>query len=269
MEDVSKYTYRVARTRKELKEAFELVFKEYYKKGYIPPGYRSKMRISLYNALPDTTTFVVLNEDKRVCATCTLIPDSPLGIPMDKIYKKEVDKIRIKNRKVAEVSQLATDSQLFPRKYFSMFNFDKLIFLFKLFRTVLQYSYKINLNDLCIAVNPRHQYLYKFINFKTIGGIKYYGSVNKAPAVALRLNLNTLEKEIKDKPGIYKIFFKDKTPEESFQNKVKFTLSDFEYFFIKKSDHFEKASKRELKYIQKVYPQFTLNDILKKIGREI
>ena len=55
---LSKTVYRVARTRQELEDVFSLVYKEYMQKGYIPKGYKSKLRISIYNASPLSTTFV-------------------------------------------------------------------------------------------------------------------------------------------------------------------------------------------------------------------
>jgi len=72
----NKTIYRVARTREEIEGVLSLVYKEYQRKGYIPKGYKSKLRISIYNALPLTTTFVA-KEGSKVLAGVTLIPDSP------------------------------------------------------------------------------------------------------------------------------------------------------------------------------------------------
>lgn len=185
-----KTIYYVVRTRSELEQAFSLVYKEYASRKYIPKNYKSKMRLSLYSALPSTATFIAKQRDK-VVATVTLIPDSPMGVPMDKIYKKELDGFRKKKLRIAEVSQLSIDEKLFPKGWFSMFNFGKLIFVFALFKLVFDYARNIaELDELCIAVNPKHQYLYKFIFFEPMGKLKYYGSVNKAPALAFHLSLN-------------------------------------------------------------------------------
>ena len=85
-----KVIYQITKKRNELEQGFSLVYKEYVKRRYIPKHYKSKIRLSLYNALPSTTTFVA-KKGKKVIATATLIPDSPMGLPMDKIYKKECD----------------------------------------------------------------------------------------------------------------------------------------------------------------------------------
>lgn len=253
--DNKEVVYRVARTKEELSQAFSLVYKEYTRRGYIPHHYKSKMRISLYNALPAATTFVA-KMGRKVVATVTLIPDSPLGLPMDKIYKEECDGLRKKGLRISEVSQLSIDSELFPKGWFSMFNFNKLVFVFKLFKLVLDYSlYVDKLNELCIAINPKHQYLYKFLYFEELGdgAVRYYGSVNKAPAIARHLTLGSAETKVRKRKGLYNIFFERPTDQKIFKDKFKFGLSDLEYFFVKKSDIFEKATKEQLSYIKNLY----------------
>lgn len=247
--------YRVARTKSELEQAFSLVYKEYANRGYIPKGYKSKLRLSLYNALPSTTTFVAM-KGKMVVASVTLIPSTRLGVPMDKIYKKELDRLRRKKRRIAECSQFAIDNTLFPQGWFSMFNFAKFIFIYKLFRLVTSYASKVDgLTDLCIAINPKHQHLYNFMAFKKLAGLKYYGSVNKAPAIAKRLNLKTFEKEIKHRKALHLIFFGYKADPSVYRGKYKLSSSDLDYFFVKKSDIFKKAKKRDVDYIKKITPR--------------
>jgi len=259
-----KTIYRVARTRKELEGAFSLVYKEYLRKGYIPKDYRSRIRISLFNASPLSTTFVAI-QGKRVVAGVTLVPDSPLGIPMDKIYKREVDNLREQGRRVAEVSQLAIATDLFGEGFFSMFNFKKLIFVFRLFKCVLDYAMDVEkLTDLCIAINPKQQNLYKFLYFEQFGGLKYYGSVNHAPAVAFRLNLEGAQERARSKKGLYKIFFGEKTNHQLFEKKVKLNQQDLEYLFVKKSEIFEKATKEQLDLIKGSYPLYDIDRMLIK-----
>jgi hypothetical protein len=260
---VQKIQYHIARTKKELEEAFALVYKEYAQRGYIPKHYKSKLRLSLFNALPTTTTFVA-KQGRRVVATVTLIPDSPLGIPMDKIYKREVDRLRRKGRNIAEVSQLSIDSKLFPPGWFSMFNFAKLIFVFKLFKLVLDYALYVNkVSDFCIVINPQHQYLYKFLGFEVLGGFRYYGSVNRAPAIAKRLNLEVCEKIARNRKGLYKIFFGYKIDPDALSNKYQLSLSDLEYFFVKKSDIFKKTTNKQFAYLESCYPVKGFNKIRK------
>lgn len=268
MGTAGKIIYRVARSRQELEDSFSLVYKEYLRKGYIPKGYCSQLRISLFNASPISTTFVA-KRGSEVLAGVTLIPDSPLGIPMDKIYKDELDVLRRKGRRIAEVSQLAIATDIFGRGFFSMFNFRKLIFVFRLFKIVLDHAlYVDKLTDLCIAINPKQQNLYKFLFFEQFAGLKYYGSVNRAPAIALRLRLTDAEEKTKSKKGLYKIFFGSKTDPKQFEGKYKLTPTDLEYFFVKESDIFEKATPWQLEFIKSCYPQHQLDKIFSKIKRQ-
>ena len=256
--------YRVARTKGEVEEAFSLVYKEYAQRRYIPKNYKSRLRLSLYNALPTTTILLAL-KGKRVIATVTLIPDSPLGLQMDKIYKKELDVLRKRGRRLSECSQLAIDTNLFPKGWFSMFNFNKFIFIFRLFKILLDHALCIGkLHDFCIAINPKQQYVYNFIGFEKLGGLKYYGSVNKAPAIAKRLNLVSYEKDVRSRWSLHKIFFGHKTNPDLFKDKFQMRGSDLEYFFLKKSDIFLKATKKQLAYIQSCYKDVNLNTLIKK-----
>jgi len=210
----------------------------------------------VYNAVPGAVTFVALKGNK-VAATVTLVPDSPLGIPMDKLYKTDVDALRRRGRRVAEVSQLSVDSGFFPRQWYSMFNFQKLIFVFKLFRLVLDYGTKVaKLTDFCIAVNPKHTNMYKFLDFRMIGGLKQYGSVNKAPAVALSLDLVGAEKRTRARKALYKIFFSDELDQSVLSGPYTLGPGDLRYFFEEKSNIFSKLTKKQADFIKSAYQGF-------------
>jgi hypothetical protein len=66
--------------------------------------------------------------------------------------------------------------------------------LLRLIRMVVLHAIQVlHLSDVCIAINPRHAAFYrKAFYFCDIGGLKQYGKVNGAPAVALRLDLDLL-----------------------------------------------------------------------------
>ena len=260
-----KITYSIAKDRKDLEDCFSLVYKEYARRRYIPKHYKSELRMSLHNALPASTTFMA-KKGKALLATVTVIPDSPMGFPMDKIYKKEVDSLRKKSLRVAETSQLAMDSSLFPKGWFSMFNFKKLMFLFKLFKLLSDHSMQVSkVDELCIAVNPKQQYIYKFIFFEPLGGLKYYGSVNKAPAVAFHRSFKSFEEKSKKcKKALYTVFYGKETPSDVLNEKYALKVQDLEYFFIEKSDLFQKATKQQLEYIKSCYPGKEMEMLFKK-----
>lgn len=259
-----KIVYRVVRTRDEIEQCFSLVYKEYLRKGYIPKNYKSKLRLSFFNALPSTATFIA-KQDKKVLAGVTLIPDSRLGLPMDKIYKKELDELRNTGARIAEVSQLAIDTTLFGTGLFSMFNFSKLIFILRLFRLVLHYALDVeNLTHICIAINPKQECLYKFLFFEQIGGLKYYGSVNKAPAIALKLELDGLEEKGRARRGLYKIFYGSKIKPKLFEGKLRLSSQDLKYFFVKKSDIFKNANREQLDYLRSCHASESFHKVFRR-----
>jgi hypothetical protein len=161
-----------------LAQAFRLQHDQYVAHAYMDP-HPSGWRLSLYNALPETRVFVARSDD-RVVATMTLIPDSPLGLPMDEIYADELRQLRDEGRDLAEVSGLAMDSA---------YQASGIAILLRLTRMMVIQAVQTE-SDLCIAVNPHHAAFYrKAFHFQAIGGLKQYRKVNGAPAVALRLDL--------------------------------------------------------------------------------
>ncbi|MCK9603087.1 MAG: hypothetical protein M0R66_01720 [Candidatus Omnitrophica bacterium] len=255
--ELGEIEYKLASSREELKEAMALVYKEYLTRGYILQRYyKSNLRITPHNVLAGTTTFIALKE-KKVIGAITLLPDSPLGLPMDEKYKKEVDKLRRQGRKICEVGQLATQSDLFGTGLFSMFNFKKLDFVFCLFKLAFQYAlYSAKFDDICVVVNPK-ALLFKFIPFEEIGEVKYYGfdriSIKKKPAVAKRLDLRVIQERAKKYPSLAKVFLGERLPEEIFSRRFCFNKEDLRYFFVEKSDVFNQMHPEDIDFVCGAY----------------
>jgi hypothetical protein len=259
--------YKVASSKNELEQAYSLVYKTYLA-SKLTRKYRCPLRLSAFNALPSTTTFIS-KLGRKIVGTVTLIPDSEIGIPMDKIYKKEVDAIRRPGRKIAEAGMLGTARDFFVPGAFSLLNAKKMIFLFKLFKLLVDYALShAELTDLCIAVHPKHARLYEFLKFRRIGKLKYYSSVNKKPAVALHLDLvNVRNVRLKSKissltQNLYKLFFGTSTPKQVLQKKYIFSEKDLRYFFVEKSNIFNKITQKQIEYIKSCYPGYDFKKIL-------
>ncbi len=257
IEHVGEVEYRIAATRDELEQALALVYREYLMRGYIlPEFYKSGLRLSIQNALPGTTTFVGVHKGKVVAAN-TLIPDSPLGLPIDEGYKQEVDTLRKRDRKICEVGQLALDSDIFGTRFFSMFNFNKLQFMLTIFKIMVHYAkYYAKFDDLCIVTNPKFM-IFKFLPMEVIGEVKYYGydryNVKKKAAVPKRVDLNNVEKNLQNRKGLYKMFLGSPVPEEIFKNRFQMDKESLKYFFAEKTDMLKNAKKEYQQYIKKLY----------------
>ena len=256
------FEYRVARTREELERSYELVYQEYIRQGYIDE-HPSKMRFFVHNILPETTTFVAMIDDK-VTATATVIPDSPLGLPMDELYKDEIDELRNKGKKTCEISMLAHSNELFDDNVSVMLNAKKMFLVFYLFKHLLDYiKTNLKLDYICIAVNPKHAGTYEYLYFKNLGDLKYYDKVNGAPAVGKYLDVHSVEKNCKESPSasIYKMFFTGNCDLSVFEHKFLFTLQDIVHFLALKIDVFKDFSMEKIRYIQECYSDYDFSDI--------
>ena len=119
--------------------------------------------------------------------TISLFSDNEQGLPIDEAFQKEVDILRKQGRRLVEAGCLAsnpafrTGNQNIPM----LGN-----------RLILNYaSQNLDADDLLITVHPRHLKIYEnILLFEKIGEISSYSYVNGKPAVALRLNLNTMVK---------------------------------------------------------------------------
>ena len=257
--------YRVARSRNELEKAYALVYREYLKRGYCRES-DSRLKLSIYNALPETASFVTILENE-IFATATLIPDSPSGLPMDEIYHEELSVLRSNGKKICEISMLASDTELFKNGVSMLLNSKKMFFIFNLFKLIFDYAYRrLGLDYMCITINPKHSLTYDFLLFKDLGGLKTYDNANGAPAIAKCVEFATLESECKEKnkEGLYKMFFEKSTPAVSLAGKASFGVSDLGYFFHEKTDVFRKATSLEMEYLRKCYPSFDFSGFTKK-----
>ncbi len=255
--------YRVARTAEELEKAYSLVYREYRKRNYVVEN-DCKLRLSIHNALPGTTTFVGTT-GSDVLITATIISDSPLGLPMDAIYRLELDRFRRDGKKLGEVSMLASDTELFPEGTSALLNAKKMFFVFFLFKCVFDYVREVlRLDLICITINPRHELLYDFLLFRPLGELKTYQSVNGAPALAKYVDVNSVGEEcLRDKKeGLHRMFFRRKTDPEKFSRKLEFTERELRYFFVEKTDIFRTAGASELACVKSCYPAFDFSGIL-------
>jgi hypothetical protein len=250
--------YRVARTSQELEAAYGLVYQEYLKRRYINES-SSRIKCSVFNLVPEAATFVAVL-DKTVLATASIIPDSPLGLPLDSIYAQETTELfRTKGKKICEISMLASDTTLFSNEVSLMLNSKKMFLVFYLFKAVFDYGTRVlGVDNICITINPKHALIYDFLMFRDFGRLKTYDSVNGAPAIAKYLNVREVEREceLKEKEGLLKMFFQRKTDPEKLSGKVSFTPEQIRYFFAEKTDVLARATPAQKQYLKSIYPRY-------------
>jgi hypothetical protein len=181
------YLFKVADSSEELLEAYHLLYHEYIQAGYVGEN-RNQLLFTKHHLLPKTTVLVAKSEITTL-STATLVRDSGhFGLPMDELYSKELSTLRKQKRKIMEVCSLASSRMNFSR--IGIQNFTRLLFLYCVF---------LDIDDVCVMVNPKHVSLYqRLCELEIFGEEKYYPRVN-APAVALRADVRTVREKLRHK----------------------------------------------------------------------
>lgn len=100
-----KIAFYIANRLEFRQKAYEYIYRIYCRKGYANTK-TDGLWLSLYDALPDTTTFFAENDNGKLRGALTVVPDSPIGLPADSIYKKEIDSLRNSKREICELISL-------------------------------------------------------------------------------------------------------------------------------------------------------------------
>jgi hypothetical protein len=208
--------YKIAATRDERVAAFRLVYKSYLRAGLGEP-IAHEMRVTPYHLLPTTEVFVAVLRGE-VISTVSLVADGELGLPMETVYGREVAVHRDRGLFVGEVSCLA-DRRGHFRSFFPVF--------LKLSRLMVQYARRQGLDELLVAVHPKHARFYRrFMDFELIGEETAYPAVRNRPAVALHLDFDRIDRE---RPANYDTFFGQPLPDELLEPQP-ITLADCDHF---------------------------------------
>ncbi|MCG2579016.1 hypothetical protein LZ012_18650 [Dechloromonas sp. XY25] len=171
---------KIAESKEELEACFSVLHDAYVESGFMRPD-PSGMRVTLYHALPSTTTLCA-KYDGRVVGTVSLIRQNALGFPLQSIF--DLSAVREKGGQIAEVSALAIHSK-FRRTSGSI--------LFPLLKLVCEYCETVvDVRHLVIAVNPRHIEIYEsmlFFRRLTMTVVENYDFANGAAAVGATLDI--------------------------------------------------------------------------------
>lgn len=184
--DLDRPNIKIAETLDELTQTFRLIYAEYMEQGYIQAPHPEGLLYSIYNFLPKTCVFI-FRSYLDVISTISYTPHTELfGLPMDSLYKDEIDVLRNQGRKVVEIGSLATERSKRGKNV-----------VMYLYKTIINYALFTGVNDLCLMVNPKHVRFYSDIMLcEPLGEEKFYPSVG-APAVAMRVNMDEYEERLK------------------------------------------------------------------------
>lgn len=178
---IPSYKIRMASTDNRISVANELVRKKYAWRGYEFEGLVRQ---------PNYVTLIILL-DENLIATMTLGIDSERGLSADEAYKKELDDLRAKNRKISEITKYAIEDG-----FGSMQIQASIIHITYIFA-----RYVHSCTDFVIEVNPRHIRFYKeYLGFHILGQEKYCKRVN-AHSQLMHIELDYMAKKIEQLAG--------------------------------------------------------------------
>jgi len=249
---------KIAETKEELEACFSLLHDAYVDSGFMKPD-ASGMRLTIYHALPTTTTLCA-KYDGQVVGTISLIRESELGVPMQQIF--DLTAVREKDGNIAEASALAIHPK-FRRTGGTI--------LFPLMKFMYEYCTRyFDTRHLVIAVNPGHIEMYESLLFfrrLTATIVEKYDFVNGAPAVGATLDLKhaleVFRKHYSSKPphrNLHAYFTQIKLPNIQFPNRRFYTTNDpvlspelLNYFFNVRTKTFANLSDRKKALLHSIY----------------
>lgn len=244
-------------------QAYQLLYSVYIEKEFATPN-KTKMWYSLFDAHPDTVTFIAKEYDKVVGAI-TVVFDSEMGLPAENVYAKEINQLKKQNKKPAEIISLGISKEARGAQKV----------LVKLFNLAYLTAKGVHLaSDIIITVNPKHTPFYiKKMFFEIIGENKNYDKVSGAPATLLILNfkkiedlVNTIRFKTYNKKTIYHLFFKADEKEDvirMIKNEISpMTKEEINYFFEDETKQTIDNSEEHFDFIRNLFKiNFTSKEV--------
>lgn len=163
-----------------LREAYHLVHEIFIEQGYIRP-FPGNLRIRPFEALPDTATFVA-RTNGRIVSVQSLIPDNRrLGVPSDRAFGPELEKLRAEGRRFCEAANEAVAGE-----------YRKTAIPTELMRCCFAHAMSTGCSDVVTAVSPGHAKFYGFMGFETITPVRSFSEMLEDPVVVVRFNFDTV-----------------------------------------------------------------------------
>jgi GNAT superfamily N-acetyltransferase len=262
---------KIAETQQELAACFALLHDAYVASGFMQAD-PSGMRVTLYHALPTTTTLCA-KVDGKVVGTISLIRESVFGFPLQAIF--ELQGVRKLGGNIAEVSALAVHPDY--RKTGGAI-------LFPLMKFMFEYCSKFfDTRHVVIAVNPSRIEMYEsLLFFKRLQAtpVDSYDFANGAPAVGASLDLRSAPKLMKrvygaksQRKNLYAYFTQVVLPNICLPSRRYFTTNDpvmtpalLDYFFNQKTAGFALLDERKKLLLHSIYNLPEYQQVLPKLA---
>lgn len=179
---------RLAKKRRELQAAFELVYRSYRARGYVPP-HPSGMVYRPNFALPTSRTMVAVRPTDEVVGTLTLVGDNAQGLEIEAAFEAELDQLRQRRRHVAEVTALAVESCADLPAGAAFWAITRLMF---------QWADWRGYDDLAMVVHPRHFPFYRRqFGAAALGAPRPYHAACNKPGLFCHIDVGQIKRSIR------------------------------------------------------------------------
>ncbi len=169
-------------TADDLRQAYALVHDCYVEEGYIFP-LPSGMRMRIYEALPETATFVAKAGKRVVGVTSVIFDSTDLGLPSDHVFHDEINALRRQGRKIAEISNWA----IAP-------DYRRTAVLTELIRCYVAYLQAAGCDDAIGAICRNHWHFYQLMGYdRMIGSERSYSAQIHDPVILVNMGLDRLQ----------------------------------------------------------------------------
>jgi Tfp pilus assembly protein PilZ len=149
----------------------------------------------IFNNHSDT---FLLKSHEQAFGTTTLVQDSEFGLPSDRIFPGELLSLRSAERRLAEVSLLALDTELLTER-FAKTELGHLAAFIRLFKIAFDKACTNDITDLIIAASPKYQNIFSYLLFKPLTDPYELGYTHSL--IPLHLDIQRAKEEQKNMPS--------------------------------------------------------------------
>ena len=247
----------VANTRELRETAFRLVYDVYIREGYeLRFGRESGLWCTIHHLHPDTTIFLAEKEGS-LAGSVTVMPDSRLGLPTDRIFPEPLADLRKAGRHLSEISSLVVTEEpggIPPELAMHLYRLAHLASLHLLKST-----------DIVASVMDRHRDFYsRFLLFDEVSETPRLSPKTGQQVCYARLNLETMKERYEQRyaratgrRNLYRWFFQNEDEPDMVdwlrRSRSPMTTEDLYYFGAKRTNILAKAGHDVIALLEEEY----------------
>ena len=247
----------VANTRELRETAFRLVYDVYIREGYeLRFGRESGLWCTIHHLHPDTTIFLAEKEGS-LAGSVTVMPDSRLGLPTDRIFPEPLADLRKAGCRLSEISSLVVTEEpggIPPELAMHLYRLAHLASLHLLKST-----------DIVASVMDRHRDFYsRFLLFDEVSETPRLSPKTGQQVCYARLNLETMKERYEQRyaratgrRNLYRWFFQNEDEPDMVdwlrRSRLPMTTEDLYYFGAKRTNILTKAGHDVIALLEEEY----------------